>query len=160
MSTAGRPRAPTGRPGVARPRSAGPGDLVLVAAGGAVGALARVALARAAPAASDAYPWTTFLVNVGGAFALGLVLTLLLRRLHAEQGLRLFLGTGALGAFTTYSTFADGVSVRLLDGHPGLAVAYAVASVATGLLAAAAGVALGRASPPRPGGPATTRAVR
>lgn len=114
-----------------------------------MGAVARVALARAAPTAPDAYPWTTFLENVGGAFALGLVLTLLLRRRSADPALRLLLCTGALGAFTTYSTLADEVGTRLLDDHPVLAVAYALASVTAGLLAAFAGVALGRAASSR-----------
>jgi fluoride exporter len=145
------PRHAAGQP----PRPApSPRDLALVAAGGAIGALARVGLTEAFAGPDDGYPWVTFLENIGGAFALAFVLTLLVERLDADPGVRLFVCTGALGAFTTYSTFADEVLVRLLDGRLELAVVYATATLVAGLLAALAGIALARRWPSRTGGTA------
>jgi fluoride exporter len=122
-------------------------NLALVAAGGAVGAVARVALAAAFPVVADAYPWTTFAENVIGAFALALVLTLLAERFTTDRNVRLVVCTGALGAFTTYSTLATELSHRLLDGHLALAAAYATASITLGLLAAFAGARAARSWP-------------
>lgn len=122
-------------------------NLALVAAGGAVGAVARVALAVTFPVAEDALPWTTFAENVVGAFALALVLTLLAERLTTDRNVRLFVCTGALGAFTTYSTLATELSHRLLGGHLTLAVTYATASVILGLFAALAGARAARSWP-------------
>jgi fluoride exporter len=122
-------------------------SLALVAAGGAVGAVARVALAQRFPTAGDAYPWTTFAENVGGAFGLALVLTLLAERLTTDRAVRLFLCTGALGAFTTYSTFAHELAARLLGGHLLVAAAYAAASLLAGLVAAVAGARAARSWP-------------
>jgi CrcB protein len=112
----------------------------LVAIGGALGATARVALAHRFPVVDGAFPWTTLVENVGGAFALALVLTLLTERLATDRGVRLLLCTGALGAFTTYSTFATELAVRGADGHLAVAVAYAAASLVVGLAAALVGV--------------------
>jgi fluoride exporter len=119
-------------------------DLGLVALGGAVGALARVGLAEAFPFAPDGMPWTTLVENVLGALLLGLLLTLLAGWSAATDAVRLAVCTGALGAFTTYSTFATELGERLLAGHVGLAVTYAVASVVLGLAAALVGARLAR----------------
>ncbi len=130
-----------------------PRALALVAAGGAVGGLARDAIGRAAPTAPDAFPVTTLLVNVGGAFLLGVLLGVLARRGTPEHPLRLLLGVGVLGAFTTFSTLAVEI-VRLGQaGRPGLGLAAAAASVAVGLVAVGVGHRLGRAvggAGPRP----------
>jgi fluoride exporter len=119
----------------------------MVALGGAVGALARVALAEAFPVDADSIPWTTLWENVAGALLLGLLLTLLTERMHVRDEVRLAICTGALGAFTTYSTFATELSERLLAGHAALAVVYSSASVLLGLTAALMGVWLGRRWP-------------
>ena len=121
--------------------------VAVVAVGGAVGALARVALAEAFPVAADGVPWTTLWENVVGALLLGLLLTLLTERLRVRDEVRLAVCTGALGAFTTYSTFATELAERWLDGHVLHAAAYAVASVTLGLAAALAGVWLARHGP-------------
>lgn len=135
-----------------------PRALALVAAGGAVGGLARHAIGRAAPTAPDAFPTTTLLINVGGAFLLGVLLGVLARRGTPEHPLRLLLGVGVLGAFTTFSTLAVEV-VRLGQaGRPGLGLAAAATSVVAGLVAVGAGHrlgrAVGRAGPPPPVGAA------
>jgi fluoride exporter len=130
-----------------------PRNLMLVAVGGAIGALARVGLAQAFPTPDDVFPWTTFAENVGGAFALALTLTLLAERFTGDPAVRLFLCTGALGAFTTYSTLATELVVRLTGADVLLAVIYAVASLLTGLLAAFAGMRVARRRPVARRGP-------
>ncbi len=123
------------------------GNVGLVAAGGAVGATTRVAFATWFPVADGAYPWTTFLENVLGAFALAFVLSLLTKRLGGAPEVRLLVCTGALGAFTTYSTLAVEVDRLAAGGHLPTAVAYAVASIVAGLAAAVAGLRLSRRMP-------------
>jgi fluoride exporter len=125
-------------------RSVTSSDIALVAAGGAVGALLRVGLARSYPVGDAAFPWTTFVENITGAFGLGLLLTLLAERWGAHRWPRLLLCTGALGAFTTYSTFTMELGDRLLIGEVALAATYAGASLVGGLAAAVAGVRAAR----------------
>lgn len=145
MATAGRtvavsasepPRSPGRLP---RGRNIG-----LVAAGGSLGAVARVGLGELLPVEPGAFAWTTLLTNVLGAFALALVITLLAERRRAGSVIRLTLCIGALGAFTTYSTLALEISAHLLNGQTLLAIGYAAASLLVGVLAAVAGVRGGR----------------
>jgi CrcB protein len=129
-----------------------PGVLAAVAAGGALGAPARYGIALAITVTPGTFPWGTFWINVSGSFALGLLLAVLLARFPGDRYLRPFLATGFLGAYTTYSTFAVEADLLLHNGHVGVALAYAGASLGTGLGAAAAGLRLGRAlaGPARP----------
>lgn len=117
-------------------------ELTAIFAGGMLGALARVALAEAFPHARDAWPWTTFAVNLVGALLLGWVVT----RLPPASYGRPFLGIGVCGALTTFSTFQLEL-LRMLDApEPArpLALAYAAASLVGGLAAVRLGIALGR----------------
>ncbi|MFI8101711.1 fluoride efflux transporter CrcB [Streptomyces sp. NPDC086023] len=104
--------------------------LTAVAAGGALGALARYAVGLAWPAAPEAFPWGTFGVNVLGCALIGVLMVLVGeggRRAHPL--VRPFLGVGVLGGFTTFSTYAVEFS-RLLDaGEAGTALAYAGATL-------------------------------
>lgn len=118
-------------------------SLLLVAAGGALGSAGRYGLARALPVASTTFPTTTLLVNLVGAFGLGLLLEHLLRRGQADGWIRLVVGIGLLGAFTTFSTLTVEVAGLLRDGEAGLATAYVSASVAGGLVACVAGLMAG-----------------
>lgn len=136
---------PPSRPGLLPPGR----HVLLVAAGGAIGALARVALAELFPVDTRTLPWPTFLGNVTGAFALALVLTLLVERTTARPEARLAACTGALGAFTTYSALAVEASSRLTGGAALLGAVYGVASVAVGVLAAVAGARAARRRPSR-----------
>lgn len=125
--------------------------LGLVALGGAVGAPARWGLALWLPGPASGWPTATFTTNLVGAFALGLVLEALARRGPDEgrrRAVRLAVGTGFLGAFTTYSSFALEVDQYLRSGQVGLGAGYALATVAAGLLCATAGVAAGRRTAP------------
>ncbi|EFP57929.1 putative protein CrcB [Dermacoccus sp. Ellin185] len=103
--------------------------VALVALGGAAGAVARAGVAAAMHA-----PWATLTVNLVGAFVLGGLLEFFTRA-GDRPAWRLLLGTGFCGAFTTYSTFAREVAER----SAGSGVGLAVAEVALGLVAAAAG---------------------
>ncbi|MGY1770180.1 CrcB family protein [Blastococcus sp. SYSU D00813] len=117
---------------------------LLAALGGALGALARLGVGTALPASPGGWPWATLLVNLTGCLLLGLLLGAVLPRFPGRPWLRPLLGTGVLGGYTTYSTFAVD-AVRLADdGAWAGAAGYVVASVAGGVLAAAAGVAIGR----------------
>ncbi|GAB95742.1 CrcB protein [Kineosphaera limosa] len=120
--------------------------LALVAVGGGVGTAVRAVAEERFAAPAGSWPWATFAINLSGAFALALLLESLARRgpdVGRRRAVRLGVGTGVLGGFTTYSTFA------VETGHLGwpLGPAYAVATVLLGLLAAAAGLWLSRALP-------------
>jgi fluoride exporter len=123
---------------------------VAAALGGVLGALGRWGVAEALPHHPGAWPWATLLVNLTGCLVLGVLLGALFALHPDHPWLRPFLGTGVLGGYTTFSTFAV-ETVELADvGAWATAVAYVAASVLGGVLAAAAGVVLGRALAPRP----------
>ncbi len=109
---------------------------VLVAVGGAAGSLARWSLSEATPA-----PWGTLAVNVSGCLLIGLLAGWLLVR---HPRLRLLLGVGLLGGYTTFSTHLLDARDLLASGDDGLAAAYVVGTLALSLVAAYAGLRLGR----------------
>lgn len=117
-------------------------QIIAVAAGGTVGTAARYAVAIAFAGSPRSFPWATLAVNLAGSLALGVLVGVLDRREHPPL-LRLFLATGVLGAFTTYSTFAVETN-NLLALRPLAAIAYLLLSVGGGLAAAAAGLKAGR----------------
>ncbi len=120
-----------------RPHPGPPPVALLVAAGGAVGALLRWLLEGALPAQPGTWPWATFLTNVSGSFALGAVVAV--ATATASPWLRPLLGTGVLGGFTTWSTYTLQVHDLGARSAP-TAVLYAVSSVVVGVGAAYAGV--------------------
>ena len=134
--------APTGS---RRPLHLQPRWLVVVFLGGALGALARFGISALAPRSEGAFPWATFGTNVAGAFALGMLLEVLARQgadVGARRALRVGVGTGVLGAFTTYSALAGETTLLLREGAPVLAAGYALGTALGGLVAAAAGMAV------------------
>ena len=118
--------------------------LGVVLIGGAAGALARGGLAEALPHAGGQWPWATFIANLLGAFFLGWLLTRLVERVAPTTHWRPLLGTGFAGALTTFSTFQIEIFELVHSGHVGLAVAYALTSVAAGMAMAVAGVMVAR----------------
>ncbi len=148
-STAPTPRGTRDSSGrrVARPQL---GILAAIAAGGALGTPARYAIEDAFPPQPGAFPTTTFVINVSGALALGLLLILLLERFPPTRYLRPLVGTGFLGAFTTFSTFTVEIVTLGRDGHVPMAVTYAAVSLGAGLVAVRTGMTLGRRLPRLP----------
>ncbi len=120
-------------------------DLVLaVALGGVVGAEARYALAELMPHGTGAWPWATLVTNVVGSGLIGVLMALLATAGRPPRLVRPLLGTGVLGGFTTFSTFALDLHGLLLAHRPGVALAYVAASLAGCLVATAAAFALVR----------------
>ena len=118
----------------------------LVALGGGAGALLRFHLGRlvmtlAGPAA--VFPWGTFLINVTGSLAMGL-LAGWLARTNGGEATRLLLAVGVLGGFTTFSSFSLETALLIERGSVGLAATYAVGSVVAGLAGLFLGLAVMR----------------
>src|SRR3954465_2008354 len=112
-------------------------EIAAILAGGAAGAVLRVALARSSSAGPADWPWTTFAVNLAGAFLLGYFATRLQERLPLSAYRRPLLGTGFCGALTTFSTMQVEL-LRMIDADDlALAAAYALASVGLGFAAVA-----------------------
>jgi CrcB protein len=118
--------------------------LPFIAAGGAVGSLARWGLSEALPHGQADFPWATFWENVTGAFLLGLLMAFVLDVLAHTRYIRPFLGVGVLGGYTTFSTYMVDARGLFASGHPGTAFTYVGLTLALGLLATFAGLAGGR----------------
>ncbi len=119
---------------------------LLVATFGALGAVSRYAIdGWVGNAARGQFPWGTLVINVAGSFVLGIVVELTTSRLLPHPNWRVALGIGFLGAFTTFSTFTY-ETVRLTeDSAYALALLNVAAMTTLGLVAAVAGLLLGRA---------------
>lgn len=131
----------------APPAHRSPALAVGVFAGGAVGTALRAAIGWLVPAVGTV-PLATIAINVSGAFALGLLLAALGRRgpdVGRRRALRLTIGTGVLGGFTTFSALAVDTARLLGTGRALEGVLYAAGTVLAGLAAAAAGSRLGGA---------------
>jgi len=105
---------------------------VAVALGGGLGAVLRYLLGELTPGTSG-FPWTTFAVNVSGAFLLATLPAIAVVR--ERQLLTLALGPGLLGGYTTLSAYADDARALFADAEPGLAAAYLVGTLAACLVA-------------------------
>ncbi|WP_136029810.1 CrcB family protein [Microbacterium sp. PF5] len=124
-------------------RSAAAVPYMLVFAGGAAGTSIRILLGTWW-ASSSSFPWPTFIINVSGAILLGALYGA--SRGAATGRMRLLLGTGVLGGYTTYSTFAVGSDGLILTDHLLLGVLYVVPTVVLGI---AGGFAAQRLTAPR-----------
>ena len=115
---------------------------LLVGAGGFIGANARFVVARLVGGAFEtAFPLGTFVINVSGSFLLGVLGTIVAQKIMPNsESMRLALGVGFLGAFTTFSTFEFETHALLNDGSWLTATTNMFASLFVGLLAAHAGV--------------------
>lgn len=112
-----------------------------IGAGGFLGANARYLVGLwAVEYWGPTFPWGTLVVNVAGSFILGFYLALVTERFVGRPGTRLFVATGFLGAFTTFSTFSYEAVNLVATGALGVAVVYVASSLVLGLAAAIAGV--------------------
>ncbi len=118
--------------------------VILVMSGGAIGAALRYGLSRALPVNVGGWPWPTFAVNLLGGLAMGLLAAWLVRGDGAAEPLRLFLGVGVLGGFTTFSAFSLEMAEMVQRGQGMMAAAYAAVSVILALGAVFAGMMLAR----------------
>ncbi|SFN42767.1 fluoride efflux transporter FluC [Mycetocola miduiensis] len=131
-----------------RPPHLRPALIGLVLLGGSLGTAAREGLVLAVPSLGS-FPLVIFLINVGGAFALGGLLGSIVdrgSRANRALSIRLFAGTGFLGGFTTYSALATGTDLLLRNGDVAAGILYAGGSLVLGLAAAAAGLAIAGSS--------------
>lgn len=137
--TAGQPRAVAPNPAV----------LAVIAVGGGLGTLARYGVERLWPVAPSGFPYSTLAINLLGSFLLGMLVVAVTDIWRPHRLLRPALGTGVLGGFTTFSTFA--VELRGLGAAHELATAcgYLAASVVGGLMTALAGMSLVRQLAPK-----------
>lgn len=119
--------------------------VLLVALGGALGSVARYGVnVWTTRAFGLGFPWGTLTVNVVGGLVMGLLAALFALRAEASPEAKLFLMTGVLGGFTTFSAFSLDAVVLWERGEAGFAATYVAASVALSIGALFAGLALGR----------------
>ena len=109
--------------------------LAVIAAGGAIGATARYAIALAWPARAGGFPVAILVVNIAGCALIGVLMVLSTDVWSRQRLLRPFLGTGVLGGFTTFSTYAVDIQRLAAGAHPGIALLYLIVTPLGALLA-------------------------
>jgi len=115
------------------------------AIGGAIGAAARYGVNVTAPKLlGHGFPWATMIVNVAGSFVMGLLIAIMALAWNTSQEMRVFLATGVLGGFTTFSAFSLDFVALYERKEYGLAFGYAGSSVVMSLIAVFAGLYLAR----------------
>lgn len=107
---------------------------LIVAAGGALGAMARYGTdSMVGRWAGLGFPWGTVTVNLVGSLVLGLLIGAAVHGLHLGQEMRALVVTGFLGAFTTFSTFSLNTVTLIERGDTGVALGYVLGSVVCGI---------------------------
>lgn len=119
--------------------------LAVIAAGGALGSLARWGLGEAWPHRPGRFAWATVAVNVSGCLLIGVLMVLVVEVWPPSRYVRPFLGVGVLGGYTTFSTYVLDARALLAAGRPLVAAGYLAGSPAAGLLAVTLAVGLTRA---------------
>ncbi|MEP7192468.1 MAG: fluoride efflux transporter CrcB [Actinomycetota bacterium] len=109
--------------------------LAVIAAGGAVGAAARYLIGLAWPTPIGAFPSSTLAINVLGCALIGVMMVLVADVWSRQRLLRPFIGTGVLGGFTTFSTYAVDIQRLITDEHLGTALFYLAVTPIGALLA-------------------------
>lgn len=118
--------------------------LVAIATGGALGTLARYGVERSLAPSPLGFPWATFTVNMTGALALGLIVTLVVERWPPTRYVRPFAAIGFCGGYTTFSTLVVEVALLAHHGRTGTALIYLITSAVVGLVAVVVGMSLAR----------------
>lgn len=114
-------------------------NCIIVGAGGAAGAILRYLIGLIPLNRSGSFPVNTFLINIIGSFAIGVIAALALRNDKIDPKLILFLKTGICGGFTTFSSFALETGDLISGGNTAMAAVYAVLSMVMGVAAVFAG---------------------
>jgi CrcB protein len=121
-------------------------NYLLVFLGGGLGAAARYGMnVGVARVAGSEFPWHTLVVNITGCFIMGALTELMALRLNVSNETRLFLTTGILGGYTTFSAFALDFALLVERRDMLGAAGYVLASVGLSIIACFAGLALVRA---------------
>jgi CrcB protein len=107
--------------------------LLVISAGGALGSLARWGVGELLPWSGDEFPWATFVENISGCLALGVLMVFLLDVWPPHRYLRPFLGVGLLGGYTTFSTYMLESRDLLVGDEAATAFTYLAGSLAGGL---------------------------
>jgi fluoride exporter len=119
----------------------------MIALGGALGAIARYQLtALVQTRMSPGFPWGTFVVNITGCLAMGIVMTLLSGRLQLHPGWRFLIPIGFIGAYTTFSAVEFDTFQAVTGGAVLIGAANAIGSIVAGYAALWLGVTLARMS--------------
>lgn len=119
--------------------------VIAIAAGGAVGALARHFIERwGVMVLGYGFPWGTLTVNVIGCFTMGILIELMALSWSPSEEVRSFLTVGFLGALTTFSTFSLDIAELHGRGETMLAAGYAIITVSASIAATFAGLAIMR----------------
>lgn len=118
--------------------------LLAISVGGALGSLARWGVGELVPWSGTGFPWATFIENVSGGLALGVLMVFVLDVWPPHRYLRPFLGVGVLGGYTTFSTYMLETRHLLVEGQPATAFAYLGGSLLVGLVAVWIGIASAR----------------
>ncbi|MET7683811.1 fluoride efflux transporter CrcB [Streptomyces sp. NPDC005423] len=109
--------------------------VAVVALGGAIGASARYGASLLWPAATGAFPWTTLWINAVGCAVIGVFMVVITDVWAAHRLVRPFFGTGVLGGFTTFSTYAVDIQKLVDSGHARTGLLYLAATLLAALAA-------------------------
>lgn len=114
--------------------------LIVIAAGGVLGALLRYQFGRWWPTPVPQFPWTTLGINVSGCLVIGCFMVMITERWSPHALIRPFVGTGVLGGYTTFSTYAVDIVLLTRAGHLAAAGLYLIGTLAGALLAVTVGM--------------------
>lgn len=117
---------------------------VIVFVGAGVGGMLRHGVNRVALAIGSEFPWHTLAINITGCTVMGVAAGWFAFRGQSGQDVRLFLTTGVLGGYTTFSAFSLDAALLWERGQPRAAVVYVVTSVVASLIGVFAGLAVMR----------------
>jgi fluoride exporter len=120
-------------------------NYLLVFIGGGIGSSLRHTVNIVCPRwLGTAFPYHTFIINISGSIVMGLIAGYLAFKGDAAQSWRLFLMTGILGGYTTFSAFSLDAALLYEKGEIGLSLLYVLGSVVLSILGLFAGLALVR----------------
>jgi CrcB protein len=118
--------------------------VVVISVGGALGSLARWAVAEAIPHPPAGFAWSTLVENVSGALLLGALMVLVLEVWPTTRYVRPFFGVGVLGGYTTFSTYMLDTRSMLVAGRVAPALLYVFGTLLAGLFAVWVGIVMAR----------------